>query len=204
MCANWRKDDPNIIRTFLNEDLCTVQDALRHLETEIQSRRIDRNNVIWIIDGLDSLSNEERKLTWIGQDILSNINIVVAAHDVLLVKYAQAVASNTNRTFKTIQLPIATPSDIRHITIDYLRHFAKGLSEKQLDSIAQTPLFQSMLLLRFFLQEIIQFGEYEKLDEFMQRYLCASNEKELAIAIFERLEKDYGYTLVANYFGIFG
>ncbi len=202
LCANWRKEDSNIIRTFLNEDLCTAQDALRHLETEIQSREIDRNDVIWIIDGLDSLSNEERKLTWIGQDILSNINIVVAARDVLFVKYAQAVASTTNRTFKTIQLPITTPSDIRHITIDYLRHFAKGLSEKQLDSIAQTPLFQSMLLLRFFLQEIIQFGEYEKLDEFMHRYLCASNEKELAIAIFERLEKDYGYTLVANYFGI--
>ena len=202
LCANWRKEAPNIIRTFLNEDLCTAQDALQHLETEMQSREIDRNNVIWMIDGLDSLSDEERKLAWIQHESLSNINIVVAARDVLFVKYAQAVASNTSRTFKTIQLPIATPSDIRHITIDYLRHFAKGLSEKQLDSIAQTPLFQSMLLLRFFLQEIIQFGEYEKLDEFMQRYLRATNEKELTMAVFERLEKDYGYTLVANYFGL--
>ena len=202
LCANWRKEDQHIIRTFLNEDLCTAQDAILHLETEIQTRGIDRNKVIWIIDGLDSLSNDERKLTWIEQDTLSEINIIVAARDILLVKYAQAVASSTNRTYKTIQLPIATSSEIRHITIDYLRHFAKGLSEKQLDTIAQTPLFQNMLLLRFFLQEIIQFGEYEKLDEFMQRYLCACNEKELTMAIFEGLEKDYGYTLVANYFGL--
>lgn len=203
LIANWRKDDPNIIRTILDEQLFRADQALQHLEMEIAERGVERKKVIWILDGIEHLtSQEDRKLVWLGNEKLNDINIILTTKDSEMEKKAQAESIQLQRHFSTLPVPVAKPNEIRDITTHYLKQFAKGLEGRQLDRIARHELFSNVLFLKFFLQELIQFGVYEQLDEFIQSYLDAKTPEELLQIIFTRLCHDYGEHAVTSYFGM--
>ncbi|MBQ8939475.1 MAG: DUF4062 domain-containing protein [Paludibacteraceae bacterium] len=203
LVCNWRKDDPHIIRTLLNEELHTSAEAIAHFEAEREKRGLQPGEVIWIIDGLDYLeTDEDRSLQWLKDEKLQEVNLILTSRSNEYEKIAQGIAQMKNRVFRSATPPIPAANEIREITIAYLHHFAKGLSDAQLDRIARFPLFKNILVLQYFLQELVQFGVYEELDNYIDTYLRVNNTEELISLILDRLEKDYGEKNVRTYFGM--
>ena len=203
LVCNWRKDDPHIIRTLLNEELHTFAEAIAHFEAEREKRGLQPGEVIWIIDGLDCLvTDDDTGLQWLKDEKLQEVNIILTSRSQDFEKIAQGIAQMENRVFHSATPPIPAANEIKSITIAYLHHFAKGLSDAQLDRIARFPLFKNILVLQYFLQELVQFGVYEELDNYIDTYLRVNNTEELITLILDRLEKDYGEANVRTYFGM--
>lgn len=203
LAANFHKDDEHIVRTFLDEELNTSQEAFEHLETVIARRGLNREEVWWVIDGLEYLTDDnDRTLNWLLDKRVEPMQLLVTTRETRLLQAAQAMASLAHRTCQTMDVPTPFQNDVRQVTIEYLKHFAKGLSEAQLDEITRTPLFANMKLHKLFLQELVQFGSFEKLDEFMRTYLRAETAEQLITRVFERLEADYGVAHVTPFFGV--
>lgn len=203
LVCNWRKDDPHIIRTLLNEELHTSAEAIKHMEAVREMRNLLPGEVIWVIDGLDYLeADEDRDLSWLKDENLHDVNIILTSGNNKYEVIARGIAQIENRTFRSATPPQPSASEIKSITFSYLRNFAKGLSDAQLDRIARFPLFKNIFVLQYFLQELVQFGVYEELDNYIDTYLRVNNTEELITLILDRLEKDYGEKNVRTYFGM--
>ena len=203
LVCNWRKDDPHVIRTLLNEELHSFEDAYAHMAAVRATRELKEEEIIWIVDGLEYFdADEDRELRWLKDKRLNGVNLILTARGHEFEMVAQGIAQTQNRPFHASVPPGPEVSEIRAITIDYLHHFAKGLSAEQLDRIARFPLFKNILVLQYFLQELVQFGIYEELDAYIDTYLRANTTVDLIHLVLERLEKDYGQSHVRTYFGM--
>ena len=203
LVCNWRKDDPHIIRTLLNEELHNSAEAIEHMEAVREKRGLQPGEVIWIIDGLDYLeTDDDRNLQWLKDERLKEMNLILTSRSNEYEVIARGIANMLNRTFRSTTPPPPSATEIRSVTIAYLHQFAKGLSDAQLDRIARFPLFKNILVLQYFLQELVQFGVYEELDNYIDTYLRVNNTEELISLVLDRLEKDYGEKNVRTYFGM--
>lgn len=204
--ANWgvSKDTPYIIRTILNEKDNTAEIALQHFHAEMQLRGLHPSDQItWTIDGLDYLNSQtERALTWLLNEELHDVQLVLTANDPVILRNIESLCIKDERAGFTIYVGAILEEDAKKLTFSYLKLFAKGLTEEQVDRIVQNKLFlQNALFLKLFLHELIQFGVYEKLDQFMSPYLEAATESQLIEIILRRLENEYGENVISTYFG---
>lgn len=204
--ANWgvSKDAPYIIRTILNEEDNTAETALQHFYAEMQLRGLHpSDHITWTIDGLDYLkSQSERALTWLLNKELHDVQLVLTANDPVILRNIESLCNKDERAGVTIYVGAILEEDAKKVISSYLKLFAKGLTEKQVNRIAQNKLFlQNALFLKLFLHELIQFGVYEKLDQFMSPYLEAATESQLIDIILRRLENEYGENVISTYFG---
>ena len=180
LVCNWRKDDPCVIRTILNQELNTPTDILRHFATEYRSRDNVPGKVTWVIDGLEYLqSDQARMLTWLNDQPTVGVNLVLTTSDEVLARSAYASLQTDHRTCTTVRLVSPSEQERAQIIELYLKQYAKQLSPKQVTEIARCPLFSNMLLLRIFLQELVQFGSFEKLDTFIHSHIVAKTPKRL-------------------------
>ncbi len=204
--ANWgfSKDARNIIRTILNNEDNTSEIALRHLYAEMQLRGLSPSDYItWTIDGLDYLETKtDRALGWLLDERLHDIQLVLTANDPVILRNIESFCNKDDRAGSTLYIGAILEEDAKKIIPSFLKQFAKGLSQSQIDKIARNKLFlQNVLFLKLFLHELIQFGVYEKLDEFMSPYLEATTASQLIDIILRRLEKEHGKDVVSTYFG---
>lgn len=201
LLANWRKGQSNVIRTFLDNKVNTAALALEHLNASKKASGIkSKSGLIWVVDGLEHLaSEEERTLEW-----MENIdaNLIVSTNNGLFEHCASSMAKHSGRQYAKVHMAAPTTSEIIGISKQYLKQFAKGLSEKQFLHIANQQLFANIKLLRIFLDEVIQFGVYEQLDAFMNSYLQVNNATEMLERVLDRLENDYGENVVRQFFGM--
>lgn len=206
LASNWTMSDNayHIIRTILNKEDCTAEIAIQHLLSELSLLNMTPSkNIIWTIDGLDYLmSDEDRSLQWLMRDEVRKVQLVLTANDPTILKSIEAVCDADGRLGSTIYIGTVQESDIKKITILYLKQYAKALSEKQLQRITSQTIFRkNILLLKLFLNALVQFGIYEELDEFMHPYISASTEEELIETILSRLEIEYGEDIISIYMG---
>ncbi len=201
LLANWRKGDPHVLRTFLDNQTNTAEKILDHLIDMMKASGFETTDkVIWIIDGLDCLSSEyDRSLDWL-EDL--GVNLIVSTNDDFWERCVYAMAERDKMIFEKVTMQAPTISEIIDISKIYLQQFAKGLSETQFIHIANQRLFTDIQLLLIFLDELIQFGVYEQLDEFMSNYLRASTAHELIEKVLDRFENDYGKNVMQQFFGM--
>jgi len=102
----------------------------------------------------------------------------------------------TMQVFKHRDYPIFTlqPLDIERRTQlvkSYLKLYAKSLTDKQLERIATDSQCENTLVLRTLLNELINFGIYEKLDERIDYYLAAETIDDFYQTLLESYEEEY-------------
>lgn len=185
-----------------------LNDALTYLNPDNRSldwlkEAVRKEDFVWIIDGLEYLqTDEDRSLEWLQSDFLANVNLILTTADEIMARSVQAMAIQSNRSFSEIRLQPIGDAERRQIVTDFLRQYAKELSEAQMQKVVQCPLFDNVYLLELFLWEIVQFGSYEQLDAFMDTYLQTTTGQQLLYRIFDRLEKDYGAEAVRRLYGL--
>ena len=107
----------------------------------------------------------------------------------------------TMEVFKNRDYPIFTlqPLDIgrrAQMVRTYLKLYAKSLTDKQVERIAANSLCENTLVLKTLLDELINFGIYEKLDERIDYYLTAESIDEFYHNLLQRYEEDFGREFV--------
>lgn len=81
---------------------------------------------------------------------------------------------------------------------NYLHFFAKKLSEKQVDRIASDRQCENTLVLRTLLDELINFGIYEELDNHIDYYLSQNTIEDFYHALLLSYETEYGTNFIKH------
>lgn len=102
----------------------------------------------------------------------------------------------TMEVFKYREYPIFTlqPLNIEsrlQLIRNYLKLYAKTLTDKQLERIATDSQCENTLVLKTFLDELINFGIYEKLDERIEYYLAIESINDFYQAFLASYEAEY-------------
>ena len=103
----------------------------------------------------------------------------------------------TMEVFKNRHYPIFTlqPLDIERrsqLIRSYLKLYAKTLTDKQLERIAIDSQCENTLVLKTLLDELINFGIYEKLDERIEYYLASDTIDDFYQTLLASYEEEYG------------
>lgn len=113
----------------------------------------------------------------------------------------------TMEVFKHRNYPVFTlqPLDIERrsqMVRSYLKLYAKSLTEKQVRRIASDSQCENTLVLKTLLDELINFGIYEKLDERIDYYLAAETVEDFYQALLASYEEEYGRDYVETLLSI--
>lgn len=144
-------------------------------------------NVFWIIDGVEKLCNpEERSCIWVKNFPFQIVETVLVTSEM------GYIDASIVKKFHKQEICPCTPAEIREITISFLREYSKALSDDQLERISNTKLFVNPHILKVFLHELLQFGEHERLDWFIDYYLHVNDKSQFYFKILKRVEDDFG------------
>lgn len=83
-----------------------------------------------------------------------------------------------------------------------LRSSAKELITRKMAHIGNNPLFHSPGMLKALLNEMVQYGSYERIDNFTDNYLSCKSRAEFFDCLLQRLEEDYGRESIQKLMGI--
>ena len=109
----------------------------------------------------------------------------------------------TMEVFKYREYPIFTlhPLDLEsrlQLIRSFLKLYAKTLTDKQLERIATDSQCENTLVLKTLLDELINFGIYEKLDDRIEYYLKVDTIDDFFQALLSSYEEDYGKDFVTE------
>lgn len=85
---------------------------------------------------------------------------------------------------------------------DILHVSAKELITRKKDHIGNNPLFHTPGMLRLLLNEMVQYGSYEHIDSFTDKYLLCKDRTEFFDCMLQRMEDDYGKETVRRLMGM--
>jgi tetratricopeptide (TPR) repeat protein len=151
---------------------------------------IDYELVIFI-DALDQLTGVAAELEWLPRYLPSSVRLIVSAAG------AQQISILRGRGWPEYQLQPLNVEYRELIVRQYLGSFSKKLSQQQQDRITRHEKCANPLFLRTVLEELRVLGVYEKLDEEIDKYLSARDLLGLFELMLERIERDFGDTVVA-------
>jgi tetratricopeptide (TPR) repeat protein len=146
-----------------------------------------KGRVILVIDGLNQLENVPGalELTWFPEKLPENIRVISST----LPGRSLDVLKQRGSQFLIIE-PL-NRDERAQLVKQYLTQFSKQLDSVRLERIVSNPKFANPLALRILLDELRQFGVYEHLDVFIDRYMKADSILEMFNLKLERCENDF-------------
>jgi len=170
------------------DDIPIHPDALLNALTEWTVKTNSLRRIILVIDGLNQIADasEASQLRWLPVFFPSNFHVLLSTGrcenlDVL-----------RERGWTEINVPLFSKEDVSAVTLAYFKVYSKTLPEAIIKKLNVTPATRNALFLRSVLDELRQFGLYEKLFEKADVYLSASNLPELFDHILTRWHDDFG------------
>ena len=103
-----------------------------------------------------------------------------------------------NRNYPVFVLQPISLEHRRQLITAYLGWFSKKLTDEQVERIANDRLCENTLLLKTLLDELINFGVYEKLDDRIDYYLSQDTIDEFYQSLLKRFEEDFGEGFVKH------
>lgn len=80
----------------------------------------------------------------------------------------------------------------------YLSQYCKRLTSAQIEKIVANPMLRNNTYMKLFLDEVIAFGSYEKLDVYIEHLAAFSNEEEFFQNYISSLEQQYGENIIRS------
>ncbi len=152
----------------------------------------DKKPLVVILDGVNQLADidDAKRMNWLP---------IPARNGKILFSTLQG--DETMRTFENRHYPLFTLKPLEEaeknmLVKEYLGDFRKKLSTAQITRIVQDPQNENTLVLKTLLDELIRFGEHNRLDERIDYYLQADSIEDFFDRLLARYEEDYGKNLV--------
>lgn len=100
------------------------------------------------------------------------------------------------------KISLTSDYSIREYITGYLNKAGKKLSEQHLNLIINHPLSKNQTVLKALLNELLIFGQFDKLDDYIAYWLEAKSPVEFYVKILEQAESRYGKRQVRTFFSI--
>lgn len=111
------------------------------------------------------------------------------------------VFKDRNYPIFTLQ-PLTREERVTMVSTYLERTYSKSLSPAQLERIVDDPQNKNTLVLKTLLDEIANFGSYEKLDEKIEEYLKPDSISDFYQVVLKNYEADFGEDLVRHYLSL--
>lgn len=100
------------------------------------------------------------------------------------------------------KIEILSDNDVERRIVNFFGRFGKRLSPRQLEAIISHPLSHVPAVLSSLLNELLIFGKFEQLDDYLAYWLEASSPLEFYWKVLEKAEGKYGKRPVRNFFAL--
>ena len=151
--------------------------------------------VRWVIDGIDKLLlDNDKSAAWLANLPAQVFEIILTA------SHADQINNTVLKEYELKEVHGLKPGEILEITKKYLKEYSKALSDVQESHISNSPLLKNPETLMVFLEELLQFGVYEKLDEFVENYLSVDTVENFYHKVLERMDADFGFMQMKDVF----
>lgn len=143
--------------------------------------------IILVLDGLDQIggSESDRHLAWLP--IVFHPHITVVASSLA----GPALDTLSQRGWYLHELPFTEEGEIADMIDTYLVEFRKTLDPKLRRLLIEAKGSRNSLFLRTVLEELRQFGSFEKLPARLSHYLDADDPLELFRRVIRRWQEDF-------------
>lgn len=151
--------------------------------------------MVLVVDGinqLESRSDRSAPLYWLPEDFLPHIRLIISTVE------KETAELVTRREWPELRVEPLNEGERREVARRFLGDHGKRLDNNQLQRVARSFKSGNPLYLRTSLEELRVFGRYEKLNERIDHYLEAEDLESLFERVLERIEKDYGKSLVST------
>ena len=143
--------------------------------------------LLLVIDAIDQISAPN--LSWIPTVVPPNVTCVMSALP------SEQADWLTERDAESFEVPSLDVDARREVTEGYLARYRKKLSPDQLERVVQAEPCESPLFLTTVLAELVIFGSYERLDDYIDYLVNSEGLGELFERMISRFEEDYGLEL---------
>lgn len=192
LCRNFSElETPDL--NIPDEQKVNVAPIVKKLSEEYNVR------LLWILDGVDKLRNKtDRNLLWLNDILDEERKVLLLGSDA---EQFDDFTSGRDDYSHNDLVPLSE-SQKMSLTAAYLRNFAKGLTVSQRAAIANDRKLGNPGVLRIFLNELLQYGVYEQLDDFMAGYLDAPDMESFLNVVLKRVEGDFGPKIISDFLNI--
>jgi nephrocystin-3 len=166
-----------------------INDLKKQLIDIISYLPLDQKILI-VIDAINQI--ESNTLNWLPHLLPPQVCLIVSTISGV---YTHELHERGYEQFEVQPMNIDERLGLIH---KYLSFHGKKLSHQQAQKIAQSPQCANPLFLNTTLAELLVFGRFEKLDQFITSCIEAKDLDELFNGVLERLEKDYGESLTQH------
>jgi tetratricopeptide (TPR) repeat protein len=147
----------------------------------------DEERVVLVLDALNQLEDREGApdLIWLPSVMPANVRLVCST------LAGRPLDELSKRGWPMLEIEPLVEAERERLIVEYLAQYRKSLASSRVQRLAGAPQSASPLYLRVLLEELRLWGEYETLDEAMDRYLGAEGVADLYERILARYEADY-------------
>lgn len=172
-------------RFELPDDVPTTPESIER-EFPNWLAKVQREEMILVIDGLDRLPQESRHLRWLPKYFPPNISAFFS------VDKSDTLVELQEKGFTTLEVKLLDESERDSLIVGYLGQFRKALSFDQRLTIIEDVKSANPLFLRTLLEELRIFGSFEELNDRIAHYISSRDTSDLFQRVLARMEHDYG------------
>jgi len=172
---------------YLKEEIPRDPDVLRSAFPNWLSSVSKKGKVVLILDALDRLDDREgaQELIWLPAQLPENISMVISTMPGKVLRTVQ------QRNYPMLTVEPLLINEAEKLVHTYLAQYSKQLNQDQVQRIIADPQSSNPLALRVLLDELRQFGDHDRLDIVIDKYLKADSIPEMFDLILERCELDF-------------
>ena len=143
--------------------------------------------IVLVLDGLNQLEDRDQApdLVWLPEQFPDNVRVLVSTLP------GRSLDALRQRPHTELEVQPLSEGERLQLVQAYLGHYERRLEERRARRIVSAEPAANPLYLRVLLEELRQFGSYEKLDERIDYYLEAKTIPDLYKKVLARLESDY-------------
>lgn len=181
-------------RFGITDDIPDDPEKLREALPLWMAQPVVNGRIAFVLDGINQISGSEldRRLSFMPQNIPPHFTVVASALS------GPTLDALLDRGWSAHDLPPADEAEVDAMVGEYLRIHGRHVDTVgrplQTDlrrQLASAPGCRNPLFLRTVLEELRQFGSFERLPMWVAQYLKASNPKELFRVVIRRWQEDF-------------
>lgn len=156
---------------------------------------VSKKKLIVVIDAINQILDEDNSklLNWLPSP-QKNIKILIST-----LKEDNTMEVLNRRNYELLEIHPLKKEDRKDLIKNYLNQYAKTLNHSQILRIIQTKIFENTLVLKTFLDELINFGIYELLDLRMSYYTSSESITDFFQVLIQSYEIEFGKNLVRDF-----
>lgn len=141
-----------------------------------------------VIDGLNQVAGDEdvEQLGWLPRKLPPYVYLLLTT-----TPETEIISSLKKRNCRFLHLMPLQTKERRELVTKYLQAHGKSFTPSQLQRMAEKDLCDNTLVLKIILDELIVFGEFEKLDERIDYYLAPGTPRDFFKQVLSRIEDDF-------------